>query len=125
MRSLELIYDIPKNLWFTSNNLRGSWHRWAPKIKRLRAMGCAGATFKGPTMQRVRLTVTVGYPTNIRADVPNIAGTVAKALLDGIVDAGVIPDDDSRVIISTTYERGPKCAKGTHRVAFLFQEVEQ
>lgn len=124
MRTLEIVIDVPKALWFTSNNLRGSWRKWSPKIKQLRAMGCAHATFKGPPMQKVRLLVTVGYPTNTRADVPNVAGTVVKALLDGITDAGVIPDDDSKHIISTTYERGPKCVKDTHRVAFLIQEVE-
>lgn len=124
MRQVEIIIDVPKPLWFTSNNLRGHWRQWAPKIKALRAMGAAAATFKGPQMQKCRLLVRVGYPTQIRADVPNVAGTVVKACLDGITDAGLIPDDSSDHIISTTYERGPKCAKNTHRVAFLFTEVE-
>lgn len=120
-----IVVDVPADLWFTSNNLRGSHHRWTPKIRALRAIGKAAAIKAGsPRFEVAALWVKVGYPTNTKADPPNIAGTVAKALIDGFVDAGVLPDDDSRHIVATTYERGPKCAKGVHRMEFLFIDQE-
>ena len=118
-----LTIDIPRALWFTSNDLRGSHYKWSPKIKALRALGKRSVPPRSPRLNIVTLTVTVGYPTATRADPPNVAGTVAKALLDGMVDAGLIPDDDSRHIVATTYQRAPgKSAKGTHTMRFEFSE---
>ena len=120
----ELTITIPGPLWFTSNNLRGSHHIWAPKIRGLRALGKSEAIAANlPRFDVVALAVFVGYPTAGRADPPNVAGTVSKALIDGFVDAGVIPDDDSRHIVATTFLREKrKAPKGTHTMRFVFTD---
>lgn len=41
----------------------------------------------------VHITVLVRFPTNHRRDVGNYYPT-AKAIVDGLVDAGVLPDDN-------------------------------
>lgn len=122
-RRAEVVIDVPRGLWFTSNDLRGSHHKWDAKIRALRLLGKSAAIAgRHPRLGVVTLLVEVGYPTNVRADPPNIAGTVAKHCLDGIVTSGLIADDDSRHITATTYTRGPKCPRGVHRVRFVFQE---
>ena len=66
----------------------------------------SGATRNRPALDRANAVAIVGYPTARRADPPNSAPTV-KALLDGAVDAGLLPDDDHRHVPRTSYERGP------------------
>jgi crossover junction endodeoxyribonuclease RusA len=77
-------------------NARAHWtanHRAAAAL-RLRG-GWAARIAHAPEMVRADLTVWVVYPVRVnrRRDVSNYLGTV-KPLLDGMVDAGVLPDDD-------------------------------
>jgi hypothetical protein len=77
-------------------NARAHWtanHRAAAAL-RLRG-GWAARTSGAPHLARADLTVWVVYPARVtrRRDVSNYLATV-KPLLDGMVDAGVLPDDD-------------------------------
>jgi hypothetical protein len=76
-------------------NTRAHWsanHRATASL-RLRG-GWAARAAHAPQMTRADLTVHVVYPARKRRrDVSNYLGTV-KPLLDGMVDAGVLPDDD-------------------------------
>lgn len=121
----EIRIDLPRGLWWTSNDLRGSHHRWDSKVRAVRMLGKSAAIAqRAPRHDVVELEVWVGYPTNTRADVPNVAGTVCKHAIDGFVDAGVLPDDDSRHVIATTYRREPnRCARGLHTLRFVLTEV--
>ena len=79
-------------------NTRAHWsanHR-AVAALRLRG-GWAARAMHVPEMQRADLTVWVVYPARVnrRRDVSNYLGTV-KPLLDGMVDVGILPDDDDR-----------------------------
>jgi len=116
---------LPRDLWWTSNDLRGSHHRWDAKIRAVRLLGKSAAIAqRARKHQVIELTVWVGYPTNTRADPDNIAGTVAKHARDGFIDAGILPDDDSRHVIATTYRREPdKAPRGTHTLRFELTEV--
>jgi Holliday junction resolvase RusA-like endonuclease len=51
---------------------------------------------KLPTgLARVKITATLAFPTNHRRDVGNYYPSV-KALVDGLVDYGLIPDDNDK-----------------------------
>ncbi|AYD89493.1 hypothetical protein D5R93_04420 [Actinomyces lilanjuaniae] len=51
-----------------------------------------------------------------RADPPN-AYPVTKALLDGLVRAGLLSDDHSGIVVAQAFCRGPSTGvRGTHRV---------
>jgi Holliday junction resolvase RusA-like endonuclease len=66
---------------------------------------------------RVDVDVLVRWPDNRRRDAPNIAPT-AKALVDGIVDAGVLEDDADRIVRRTSFE-----AVGTDAAGGMFDVV--
>lgn len=122
-----LTVTLPAGLWWTSNDLRGSHHRWDAKTKAVRLLGRSAVITAGsPRLTGpVLLHVHVGYPTRVVADPPNIAGTVAKHALDGMVtDAGLLPGDDSRYIVTSSYSREPHTtARGIHTLRFEFTEV--
>lgn len=65
---------------------------------------------------RAHITVSIRFPTNHRRDVGNLYPT-AKAILDGLVDAGVlVDDDDTRVIgpdMRRIYPNGPPLVRVT------------
>lgn len=71
----------------------------------------------------VHIIATISTPTNSKFDPPNAAPTV-KALIDGLVDAGVIPDDDHHHVPRVSFERGPKTGRsGYYRIIIDLQEV--
>ena len=68
--------------------------RWR-RIRELREQACTMATLqRAPRMDRARLVVTVSLPDRRRRDLHNFTPTI-KAIVDGLVDAGVLPDDDA------------------------------
>lgn len=87
---------------------------WAAKAKRtrdLRFIGWAAYRQKfhanrvGPDMDRARVTVQVTYPDKRRRDVHNLMPTL-KALVDGFIDAGMLPDDDDRHLVGPDVRAG-------------------
>lgn len=118
----ELIVDVPDNEYLSANDRL----HWRPERNRkiaLRNRGKMLALLAGLTVPTpCFLIVKVGLRTNGRADPDNSAPTV-KCLVDGIVSAGAIADDDSTHIISTRYERGPKVTeKGWRRIHLIFHD---
>jgi crossover junction endodeoxyribonuclease RusA len=119
----ELAFVIPDTLWLSANDRM----HWAPKSKRtkaLRELAYARATDEPVgAFDIAHIAAFIGYPRNGRADPANAAPTV-KALIDGLVDAGVFPDDDSTHVIGPTYLRGDKCPAGQHAVRLVLTEQE-
>ena len=115
-RTLAIDLDVPAALWLTANG-REHWREKARRTKALRALAHARCTprttrYGGP----VNVTAIISYPTARKADPSNAAPTV-KALLDGIVDAGVLGDDDHRHVPRVSFERGPDTkTRGLYRV---------
>lgn len=66
------------------------------------------------------LTCEIGYPPTVsKADPHNTAPTV-KALIDGMVHAGLWPDDNSTILPNVNFARAKQKSKpGTHTVTFL------
>lgn len=93
-----LHFELPHALILTANQ-RLHWAQKARTTISLRDIGRVTARY--PQLvpyRRAHLTVRVGWPDKRRRDVANIAPTI-KALVDGIVDAGLLPDDDDRHLV--------------------------
>lgn len=113
--------DVHATYWLTSNQR----HHWAVKARRTATVRMlARHAARGlPVVERCRVTAAIGYPTASKADPSNAAPTV-KACLDGLTDAGVWPDDDSRHVLAVTYVRGPETRRrGMYHVVIQIEEV--
>lgn len=60
---------------------------------------------RAPRYQRARVTVTFRFPNKRRRDVANLYPYVVKPLIDGMVDAGVLPDDDDKHLVGPDMRR--------------------
>lgn len=124
--SQTIIVELPRALWFTSNELLGMhYHTAGKKARGVRDIAQAVATRVGLLpVERCRVTVTASIPTARRFDPANIAGTVSKHALDGFTDAGLWPDDDSEHVVFVGFQRGPKTGtRGLYRLVFEIEEV--
>lgn len=69
---------------------------------------------------RAHVTVTIRFPTNHRRDVGNYYPT-AKAIVDGLVDAGVLPDDNDEHLTGPDMRR--ERPNGDPRVTITITEA--
>ena len=113
-----VVIDVPAGEWLTSN---GRYH-WAQKARRTRALrvraALAARAARIPPMARARITVHVHGRTRARTDPAN-AYPAVKALVDGLVDAGVLPDDDAAHLDGPDMRLGdpiPHLPAGHHRL---------
>lgn len=78
--------------WAKDDNLRAAWRAKGERLGRGIAMRY------GPMEAPVRVVVWLYWPDRRRRDTGNYALT-GKAIVDGLVDGGLIPDDnDARVL---------------------------
>lgn len=118
MTSLTL--DIPADWWLSANQRL----HWAEKARRTRSLRQLAATKaraeKVPTFDVCHITAHIGYPTNAKADPAN--ANVVKPLIDGLVDAGVLVDDDDTHLIGPDYRRDTKTGRaGFYRVRLVIE----
>lgn len=75
-------------------------------------------------MTRAHLTVHVTWPDKRRRDVHNIVPTI-KALIDGVVDAGVLPDDDDKHLTGPDLRVTGETSglRGVTRLVLSFEEI--
>ncbi len=107
--------DIPSAMWLSSNQ---RIHRMeaARRTADIRAIAKHAARNTAPVATPVDVRIHVALPTARRFDPPN-AWPAAKAAIDGIVDAGVLPDDSSDHIPATTFRRDPEpTPRGRYRL---------
>jgi len=120
-----LTIEVPRSLLISAND-RIYWREKARRTATLRSLGRAAVHWSASVEEhgRCTLTVTITYPPLARRrDASNLAPTV-KGLLDGIVDAGLLPDDNDRVIVATTYQAGAgHGTTGVWRFELAFTEV--
>lgn len=109
--------------WWTSND-RPHWQVRRRRTEAVRTRARLAARTL-PPMGRIALDVAVSTPTARRFDPHNIAGTVLKAAIDGLVDAGVIPDDDAAHLTAVTIRRGtPTGERGTYQLTLTLTPVQ-
>lgn len=101
------VLEIPADTIWINSNYRNGWRRHANLVKWWRQTAhWAAKAAKLPTgLDRVHIEATFAFRDNRRRDVHNLMPTV-KAVVDGLVDYGLIPDD------STTFLLGPDLRVG-------------
>lgn len=93
------------------SNARMHHQAKAKAVKPWRQAGCVLARAQHiPPLGRVSIACWGRYPTRVMPDVDGVAPTL-KAVLDGIVDAGVLPDDQPPFVQAVTFY-APVCEKG-------------
>ena len=115
---MTLTIDVPANEWMSANQRL----HWAAKAKRTKAIRSRAAWIaRGHIITTPTIAVVhVSYPRNGTADVDNAQPTW-KAVCDGLVDAGVLPGDDSKHLVAVSFRRGPKTGeKGLYRLSITF-----
>lgn len=114
------ILDVNAPAPWVSMNDRSHWHAKAKLTKRWRTASAwqARAAKVRPFTCPVRIRAVVHKATPNRYDAHNLAPT-AKAVIDGLVDAGVLAGDDNDRLVSL------EMAAGTRReVASLVLYIE-
>lgn len=97
---LEFAFELHQVL---TSNQRVHWRERARKTRYLRGVAEDMARARRvPGARRVHVAAEVAWPNRRRRDVHNLMPTL-KALVDGLVDAGVIPDDSDAHLV------GPDC----------------
>lgn len=71
--------------------------------------------------RRVWVVVTVRFPDKRRRDVSNLYPYVAKPLVDGLIDARVLPDDDDLHVVGPDMRRD--LTSGPHRITVTIEEA--
>jgi Holliday junction resolvase RusA-like endonuclease len=104
-----------------SANDRLHWRKRAELTKAWRDAALVHALSKsvGP-FDRAHITVAIRFATNHRRDVGNYYPT-AKAIVDGLVDAGLLEDDDDTRIVGPDLRR--HIPNGTPLVTITIQEI--
>lgn len=99
---------------------------WAQKAKRTRYWRDKAAWIAKragmPHMERAHVTVTIHKTTNRRFDPANLAPT-AKAIVDGLVDAGVLDDDDRTRLVGPDMRAGEK--RDVRQLVVTIEPLEQ
>ena len=112
---------LPPGLALLNLNDRGHWgarYRRSEALKK--AAWALALSQKIPRLERVSVTVEYQPRDLRRRDGDNIAAS-AKALIDGIRAAGVLPEDDSRHVAEVTCRIGTLYPKG--RLVLTLTEV--
>lgn len=87
------LIDLPDDMPAISMNDRSHWSQSGPVVKQWRMVTAAAVRrAQVPSMTRARVTLHCTPPNANRRDRTNLVATY-KACLDGVVDAGRIPDD--------------------------------
>lgn len=87
---------LPIPFELISANKRMHWAVKAPKVREWRGAGYQlGRSFS--RRQRAHVLVEFDWPDKRRRDPANFHPTI-KALIDGMIDAGLLPDDNDRYL---------------------------
>ena len=82
--------------WMNANEMR-RWH-WSKRHRLTKAWrndtAALARTARLPKLQRAHILVHIHKTTNRRYDPANLNPTI-KAIVDGLIDYGLLPDDDA------------------------------
>lgn len=116
---------IPSAMWLSSNQ---RLHRMqvASRTRDIRILAKHAARNLPPINGQVIASVAVAYPPQVhRVDPPNAWPSI-KAAIDGLVDSGLLPDDDSTVVDEHRFRRDPERTKrGTYQLTITLTPLEQ
>jgi len=106
-------------------NQRMHHHERARIVRILRRAAADAAASQGaPRLERAHIVVHVAWPDRRRRDAHNLYVT-AKACIDGLVDYGLIPDDDDTHLIGPDFRVDPELSgiRRATRLTFHIKEV--
>ncbi|MGV9383578.1 hypothetical protein ACWDRB_47730 [Nonomuraea sp. NPDC003707] len=90
------VLEMPAGMELLNSNHRYHWRKENRIKKPLRETACwLARAARIPAMQRARMVAVYEPPDRRRRDPANLYPSW-KAVVDGVVDAGVLPDDDSK-----------------------------
>jgi hypothetical protein len=123
-----IVFQVPGNLWMSANRQVAHHAQRARIVRDLHALAALAARRAGigAVGEPCSILWEIAYPkgTGVKADPPNAAPTT-KALLDGLVGAGYLSDDNPDVIVAQTFIRGPNTGvRGLHRIAVSIIDEE-
>lgn len=121
----EFVIALPAGLPLLSLNDRKHWAASqviGQQIKKAAwAMARSMVPATAPPLERVTVTVEYQPPDKRRRDADNLAAS-GKPAIDGLVLAGVLPDDNSEHVTAVHYTIGPVCPRG--RLVLHVRELE-
>lgn len=123
-----LVVDVPASMWLTANG-RYHWADRAQRVRDLRLLGRLRARRAGlpKGLAFVRVEVLVHGRTRRRVDPANAYPTI-KAVVDGLVDYGVVDDDDHEHLTGPDMRAGmpaPGLPTGAHRLTIHITPTTQ
>ena len=127
--TVTLTFTIPPTLWLTANRAPHNRGHRARQVRDLQdiAVMIARAQRAKPITGPVAVDWTVRYPKGVRTDKGEASNAqpTTKALLDGLVRAGLLEDDGPRWVVSETYRRGPNLTeRSLHTVTVVLTPQE-
>lgn len=104
--------ELPAGMRLLNANDRVHWAKKARITRQLRDTACWLARHqKIPTLRCARIIAEYRPPDRRRRDPANWSPS-AKAAVDGLVDAGVLPDDDARHLVGPDMRIGQATPRG-------------
>ena len=118
----EYVVAIPGELW-TVNAERNRHHYWrAARTRQWRSDAFYAARLTGiPHLERAEIEVAVEQARGKLAD-PGSHAPPAKAAIDGLVDAGVLPDDSPAHLLRLSFVPPIKSPDGIGRLVLTIKE---
>ncbi len=99
--------DFPTGMPLLNQNDRHHWAKKNALVQEIKTISTVLARTQGiPPMDRVEITSTYHPRDRRRRDCDNLSPTV-KAIIDGLVAAGILPDDDHHHVTAITYRIHP------------------
>lgn len=105
-----LVIELPPGLELLNANDRRHYREVAKKTALLRDEGYRAAKGSLMSFGKVKVRCIFRAPDNRRRDVANLYPSF-KAILDGVVSAGVLVDDNDRFVKEFTMVRGENLPK--------------
>lgn len=117
---------IPAPAPWLSANQRRDLRRQTPDRRAWRDAGLVHAKrVHLPKLERVHIVAVLRFATNKRRDPHNYYPTL-KALVDGLVDYGLVPDDSYQYLVGPDVRYGPVCAgRGYGEVVLTVTDLTQ
>jgi crossover junction endodeoxyribonuclease RusA len=117
--STELTLDLPL-AQVNNSNQRKHWTKTAANRSLMRTIAGLEARDLTPVTGPVHLWVVFTFPDKRQRDLDNFE---VKGAIDGIVDAGVLPDDNTRQVVAVTRTVGKgRSEKGRVRIRFVITD---
>lgn len=122
----QVVFQVPKSLWMSANRPVTNHAHRSRIVRDLHMLAALAARRSdlGAVCEPCSIIWEIAYPkgTGVKADPPNAAPTT-KALLDGLVAAGCLSDDNPDVVVAQTFVRAPNTeVRGLHRITITIIE---